>query len=765
MAYSARSENRRPIPREAPDDLLAGTAHEATVLLDRHGLVRHADPASCRLLGYTQDELLGTAIDRLTPDISAELWPQLWEKLHASGGAVRELRHRTRDGRTFPVEISAKYIDYGGEPYALVQVRDISERRREEELRLANLHFFSCMDQVDRTIRASCALETMMQDVLDLVLSQLGCDRAFLLYPCDPDTPTWTVPMERTRSGYPGALDQQAVIPTDEDVAHSFRCLLAAEGPLTFGPGNTHPMVTEIGERFGIRSFMSMAIHPKVGAPWQFGIHQCSRDRVWSEDELRLFQEVGRRIADALSSLLMLRDLRDSELRYRRIVDTANEGICVLGVDDETMFVNPRMARLLGYEPEELLGRRLDDLLSDREGGTGGDGAGDDGTRAGSSDGEGAGGEGAGPGERLTDRLRTGPGQLELCLRHRDGNSVWVLASGAIADSGRAAGPEPQADVGSVVMFTDITAIKRAERELQAVNERLEERVEDRTAQLQASNAQLERAYRELTVAHTRLLQQEKLASIGQLAAGIAHEINTPAQFVGDNLTFLSEGFGELLDLLRAGDGAGVTGTGENAGAGENLDLLVEEVPRALEESADGVARIAGTIRALKDFARTTPEQPQPVDLDRLIRSTVEVSRPEWSRVAGLELHLDPDLPQVIGRRDDLGQALLNLMINAAHAIAAADADGGGRIVVTTRHRRDLVEIDIDDNGCGIPEDLQYRIFEPFFTTGEVGRGRGMGLAIAYDVVTTRHGGELLVRSSPGRGSTFTVRLPSAGPT
>lgn len=705
------------------------------MLVDREGKVRHADAASCHLLGYSQEELLGKTLDRLIPDITFSQWAQMWHTLQSTRVSSMELRHQDRSGRIFPVVVIAQFIDYGQDAHVLIQIRDLTLRRKEEDLRLANLHFFTCMDQVNRAIQSAETVEEMTRDVLDLVLSLLDCEKVFLIYPCDPESSFWTLRMERARPGFClGGVVQGVEIPTEEEVSRAFRVLVEADRPVTFGPGDGKVLFAGSGWQHSVCSSISQAIRPNIGAAWQFGAHRYSGDSVWTDDERQLFQEVGRRLSDALSSMLARRDLKDSERRYRRIVDTANEGICILDPQGAIGFVNPRMTGLLGYLPEEILGRGLDDLLSTERfvSGTG--------TR-----------------DQLTDRLRQCQGQSELCLRHRDGRPVWVLASASFGDHETGCCELPTEDLNPVVMFTDITAIKRAERELQDVNEQLEERVRDRTAQLEESHGELERAYRELTVAHTRLLQQEKLASLGELASGIAHEINTPAQFLGNNLSFLSDGFAEILPSLR------LFRSESSVEERQDLDDLIEEIPHVLQESVDGVTRIAGTIRALKDFARTTPGPPQSLDLNRLISSTVEVTRAEWSGVAELDVDLDPHLPQIIGHRDDLAQVVLDLVINAVHAITAAGRSGKGRITLSTHRDREWVELDVADEGCGIPEELRYRIFEPFFTTSPVGHGRGMGLVIAYNVVTNRHGGELIMRSTPGQGSTFTVRLPVAG--
>ena len=272
------------------------------------------------------------------------------------------------------------------------------------------------------------------------------------------------------------------------------------------------------------------------------------------------------------------------------------------------------------------------------------------------------------------------------------------------------------------------------------------------------------------------LLQAQKLESIGQLAAGIAHEINTPAQYVGDNLEFLEQSFGELGELLKRHQALLVAaGAGEvpealvaevrEAAEAADVEFLEEEIPRALAQSREGIGRVSKIVRAMKDFSHPGSEQKQPIDLNRAIESTVTVARNEWKYVAELELELDDGLPPVPCLAAELNQVVLNIVVNAAHALGeqqeAGEGEGKGRIFVRTRSEGGVwAVVEIEDTGPGIPEEIRDRIFDPFFTTKEVGKGTGQGLAIARSIVVDKHGGTLEVASQTGQGTTFTIRLP-----
>jgi signal transduction histidine kinase len=268
-----------------------------------------------------------------------------------------------------------------------------------------------------------------------------------------------------------------------------------------------------------------------------------------------------------------------------------------------------------------------------------------------------------------------------------------------------------------------------------------------------------------------RMAQTQKMESLGVLAAGVAHEINTPIQFVGDNIKFIKESFAELslvirqygdlvsraaqVEELRA-DAAKALAAAESA----EIDYLIEEIPQALEQSGEGVDRVASIVRAMKSFAHPGAEGAGLSDLNEAIQSTVTVSRNEWKHLADLRLELDPDLPLVECVLPDINQVVLNLIVNAAHAIEASQREQPGTIVVRSTREGDLALISVEDTGIGIPEEIRGRIFDRFFTTKGVGKGTGQGLALAYDIVVRHHGGTIHVASTPGVGTTFHVRLP-----
>lgn len=278
-----------------------------------------------------------------------------------------------------------------------------------------------------------------------------------------------------------------------------------------------------------------------------------------------------------------------------------------------------------------------------------------------------------------------------------------------------------------------------------------------------------------------QLRQAQKLEAIGQLAAGIAHEINTPTQFTEHNLQFLQESFAKLVRfvvsseaLLPALKNGGVSRpqVDELQKIAEEIDVrfLMDEIPAAISEAMHGTERIRKIVRAMKEFSHPggiDKNRPEPTNLNQAIETTITVARSEWKHVAEMITELDSMLPPVPVFPGEFNQVMLNLIVNAAHAVseaAAADPQRKGIIRVSTRRDSGWAEVRVCDNGAGIPEKIRHRIFEPFFTTKGVGQGTGQGLTLAHSVIVKKHAGDLRFETETGRGTCFIVRLPLSEP-
>jgi signal transduction histidine kinase len=283
----------------------------------------------------------------------------------------------------------------------------------------------------------------------------------------------------------------------------------------------------------------------------------------------------------------------------------------------------------------------------------------------------------------------------------------------------------------------------------------LESTVKKRTASLQAKTVQLQEEMNQRKELETQLVHAQKMEAVGQLASGIAHEINSPSQFANDNILFLKDAVEGFIAKLR----------GEPTAPDlKELQFLAENAPEAVDQAKEGISRITTIVKSMKNFAYKDAESAKkPSDLNQAIQSTIVVATNEWKYHAELQLELDENLPFVPCNIGEINQVVLNLVVNGAHAIRDRFTDGQkGNLRVSTKHYPDAgcVVISINDNGGGIPPKVQSRIFEPFFTTKEVGVGTGQGLAIAHNVIVKSHAGQIWFDTKEGLGTTFFIKLP-----
>jgi signal transduction histidine kinase len=274
-------------------------------------------------------------------------------------------------------------------------------------------------------------------------------------------------------------------------------------------------------------------------------------------------------------------------------------------------------------------------------------------------------------------------------------------------------------------------------------------------------------------VLESQLAQSQKLESIGSLAAGIAHEINTPIQYVGDNTRFLNDAFHDLVNVISAckeivsgagpqNDAASIIARLSDAIEATDFDYLIHEIPNAIDQSLEGVARVAHIVRAMKDFSHPGNEDMTAIDLNRAIESTITIARNEWKYVADVVTDFGENLAPVPCYPNEFNQVVLNMILNASHAIGdvVTGSNTKGTITISTREQAGFAEIRISDTGTGIAPEILSRIFDPFFTTKPVGRGTGQGLSISHTVIVEKHRGAIDVSTEVGRGTTFTIRLP-----
>jgi len=491
---------------------------------------------------------------------------------------------------------------------------------------------------------------------------------------------------------------------------------------LTFGyesPEDMTANITDMTQHFFAnpkRGMEFMLVMDRIGGVKNFECEAVRKDnsKVWVAMSIRAIREKSEVIRyegmceDITERKEMEAALREAEQKYRGIFDMAVVGIFQCTLEGRFLSVNPTMARTLLYDsPEDMIASITD----------------------------------------MSQQFYVDPKRRDQLIFHLKKSSVLQNFE-----------CEVNCKDGSKIWLA-ISAVEIREND-EVV--RYEGMCEDIT---------------ERNLLRDQLLQAQKLESVGQLAAGIAHEINTPTQYIGDNVRFLKDAFQDLKSLLASyerlmtaaksnGLPGGVVQEVEAVAKSTDAGYLQEEIPRAIEQSLEGVTRVASLVSAMKEFSHPDTKEKVPLDLNRAINSTITVARNEWKYVSDLETNFDTSLPMISCLPGEFNQVILNLIVNAAHAIAEATKKGGpakGKIKVQTLDCVAWAEIRIQDSGTGIPEKIRARIFDPFFTTKEIGKGTGQGLAIARSVVVDKHGGSIRFESEEGKGTTFIIRLPYDG--
>jgi len=414
---------------------------------------------------------------------------------------------------------------------------------------------------------------------------------------------------------------------------------------------------------------------------------------------------------DITHRMALERRLKRTESLFKVTTDNALDFICILDTDSRMIYHNTSLQRLLGHPSAWFATHRMADVIHPED-------------RA-----------------RFQEAVQKGStAGLTQIFEYRVANArgEWYQMEGQVT---MVEDPGGRQDT-LLVVSRDITQRKQAE---------------------------LERAQVEVQLRHA-----QKMEAVGQLAAGIAHEINTPIQFIGDNLRFLVDAFASIQKVGNQMDGlleraAKIPELAADARdalqivEAEELHYLLEEGPKALLQSLDGVERVSTIVKAMKVFSHPGTAGRVLVNLNQAISSTLTVSRNEWKYVADVETHFDEDLPQVPCFPGEFNQVILNIIINAAHAIAetqvGTDEKNKGLITITTAQAGNWAEVRIKDTGPGIPESLLPQIWVPFFTTKPVGKGTGQGLSIVHSVMA-KHGGTAQVESAVGQGATFILRFP-----
>jgi len=793
------------------------------------------------------------------PQTDRPSWDEFHQRIHPEDRgrvaevvekAARERMDYEVDYRVVLPDGTMKWIHAVGHPVFgtsgdLVQfvgsAMDVTERRRAEEERQAHLWFLESMDRVNRAIQGTNDLEQMMSDVLDAVLSIFSCDRAWLFYPCNPEAPSHELKMERTRPEFPGLFAVGAEVPMDPEVAGVLRAVRASGVPVRFGPGSHHPLSAELAKRLGVQSRIVMALHPKGDQPYVFGLSQCSYPRAWTPQEERLFQEIGRRLEDALTSLLMFRSLGESERRLEEAQRISHVGYWDRDLATDRYTLSDETYRILGLPPQHRI-LTFDEVQesihpADRQTMT------------------------AAVAEALQGGLRY---DVEYRVVRPNGEVRFVRSQGDVVrdESGRR-----RRMFGTV---QDITERKRAEQRLLAqhtVTQILAEAatLEEATPKILRAVCEclvwdvgaLWRTDREARVLRCVEIWHKESIEVPEFEAasresifepGIAlpgrvwfnrapayipdvvrdasflrapiagrevlhaafgfpillggevlgvmeffsHEIRQPDRDLLDMMATIGSQIGQFIERTQAEDAlhhtqAELAHVTRVATLGEMSASIAHEINQPLaavvnnataclhwlaaqnlEEArqsaefviADGhrAGEIIGRIRAL---VKKAPSRKDWVDVNETILEVIALARSEvHSNGVSLRTRLGDELPLILGDRIQLQQVILNLMINAIEAMSGI-ADAPRELLIgSARDGSHGVLVALRDSGPGLQPGSRDRLFQAFYTTKP--QGMGMGLAISRSIVEA-HGGRLWATANLPHGAVFQFTLPIGG--
>jgi PAS domain S-box-containing protein len=768
--------------------LLTASATDFIRLHDTAGRSIFASPSTERLYGRVPTTLFEFA----HPD-DLERCRRWWERVLAGEDDLLQWRVRDKDGVWRWLETRATAISFHGRPHILTICRDITERKRAEEERRIHLWFMESLDQINRSIQSAVDIDKMMRDVLDASLAIFGADRAGLLYPCDPSAPSWSIVLKNARQGHSEDVPIKGEM--TPDFAQMLQSLLDAVGPVQFGPEVEHPLPMAAAS-FEAQSGLLMAIYPKVDDPYLFGLSQTDTPRVWSPDEQRLFQEIGRRVEDALTVLLTMRSLRASAAKLDEAQRVAHVGYWDNDLDTDRITWSDETYRILGLRPRETPATESEFLArihpQDRERhaevtatakrGEGrydleyrlvrpngevrtvhsvGDMIRDDSGRARRA---------FGVVQDITERKRTERALTEShnLLRAivdgtadsifvKDLKSCYLLMNAAGA---RILGKSIEEVVGKddTMLFPPDVVRAIAERDRQVLSSGQPQTFEE--TMIQADTTRIfvttKGVYRdeagvaigligissdvtELKRLEVQFRQAQKMEAVGQLAGGVAHDFN--------NLLTVITAYGAMI-----------------------VEELAPDAPlRAdMEQILAAAQRASGLTRQLLAFSRRQVLQPRVVDTNQAATTVATMLR----RVIGEDITITTELDSaawpVYADPGQLEQVLMNLAVNARDAMPK-----GGKLllrtanleVVAASHERpglvpgQYAALMVEDTGTGIDPAIQPHLFEPFFTTKEQGKGTGLGLATVYGIVK-QSDGFVYVDSTLGKGSCFVVYLP-----
>ena len=676
--------------------LLVEKMSEGLASIDSDRRIKYVNRRFCEMLGYEEEEVLGSALDQFVDASYLEYFRSQISRRQYGFEDRYEIVWRTKNGvRLYSmVSPSALFDQAGNFLGSFGVITDITDLKNAESALIKELAASTALAETAGLLVSSISLEEISGKILEMTQKLTMSQYGFVGY-IDPSTGHLVAPTLST------VVWEQCRIKDRESVFKKFGGLwgwvLENKQPiLTNEATRDHRSSGTPEGHVRIERFIALPAMLEDRVVGLIGLANAGRD--YSEEDLKLMRPYADLFAVALKRKWLEDETRSREKYLRDILDSIATGIIIVDQEKHLITeVNPTAARMIGAPVGDIIGRECWDFAC--------------------------------------------PEKRDCCPMRGDQNSIETFERLLVSVQG-----------------TRIPIIKTVAPISISGRPHLLETFVDITAQKQME---------------FKLAQAQKLEAIGQLAAGIAHEINTPIQFIHGNIEFLEDAF---LNLSRLhGKVERMLEVGHNEKQDDKLrglkkimedvdfKFLLTETPEAIDGALDGVERISNIVNSMRYFSHPGIKGKTPIDINEALKNAVTISRNEWKYYAEVRTDLARDLPLLPVYAAEFNQVLLNLIVNAAHAIAEKSKsidDEKGEILIKTALADQSLDIYIRDTGVGIPENIRSRIYDPFFTTKEVGRGTGQGLAIAYNIVVEKHGGKITFQTEVGRGTTFLIKLP-----
>lgn len=694
----------------------------------RTGRILEVNEAALSAYGYSRQEFQSLSIHDLRVDDHRVVDRQIAEALHK--GLLFETVHRRKDGTTFPVQVNASGAIIDGREIVISIVRDMTGTvRAREDLRKQN-EFLSMLHKTALSLINRLDVDELFEEIIARTSSLVDTDNAFI-FVLDDDGRHFTIKVGTGLCarylGAKFAVDVglcREVIATGEPFLNN-NYKLWPQRPDDTRMGFIDAILAvpllDAGKVVGLISFIA-----------------TDTDTKFSEEDVAIVREFANLASLALANARLYTAAK-AEIRERRraeeeigklsqAVDQSPGMVIITDTEGYITYVNAKFTEVYGYSLHDVSGMTPRVLKSGFQGGP--------------------------FYQNLWETIKVGrEWKGELCNRRKNGELIWVLT---------AISPVRNLD-GHVACYL---AVQQDVTEQKAIE-----------ATLQRQNLEIQTALTQLRQTQTQLIQHEKMAGIGQLAAGVAHEINNPLGFVLSNFETMKKYMGRLAEMIDAYRDlhrlvkqempAGLAAAGERIDdleAKYKLDYIIADLGPIFSETGEGISRMANIVKALRLFSRVDQQDSfEEYDLNAGLKSTLTVARNEIKYIADVEEDLG-DIPAIQAVGGKINQVLLNIVLNAAQAIKSWHTGPVGLIKIRSRADGQFIYCDIEDNGPGIPDNIRRDIFNPFFTTKPVGEGTGLGLSISYEIVVSKHHGEIIVDSKPQSGTTFTIKLPIKQP-